>query len=90
MLEYPLDHLVLVSRELGVDPALPTGQPGDVIEVHCVGGPLKEVDPISRQCRDAIQQFRCGDAGSLAPVHNSPDRKPRQKFTPPSMIRKRR
>jgi hypothetical protein len=90
MIEYPLDHLVLVSREPGVDPSLPAGQSGDVVEVHCVGGPLKAIDPITYKCRDVNQQFRCGGAGALAPVHNNPARKPRQKFTPPAFAVKRR
>jgi hypothetical protein len=90
MVEYALDHLVLISREAGVDLSLPPGQTGDVVEVHCVGGPVKEVDPRTYQTRDAIQRFRCGDAGAIVPVHNNPERKPRQKFTPPSWVGKRR
>lgn len=89
-MEYALDHLVLVSREVGVDSALPPGQPGDVVEVHCVGGPVMEVDPISYTCRKTIQKFCCGDAGAITPVHNDPARKPRAKFSPPPFAGKRR
>ena len=73
-MEFALDHLVLVSREAGVDPSLPPGQTGDVVEVHCVGGPVKEVDPMTYQCRDAIQKFRL-NAGAVQTLlrHGIPD-----------------
>lgn len=90
MIQYALDKLVLVSREPGVDPALPPGEHGDVVEVHCVGGPVMQVDPVTRTCCETIQQFRCGDAGAITPVHNDPARKPRQKFSPPPFAGKRR
>ena len=67
-MEFTLDHLVLVFRSATTPKDAPIGTKGDVVEIHCAGGPVKEVDPISRSCRDANQCFRCDANGAITPV----------------------
>lgn len=67
-MEWALDHLELLFRPPSTPSDAPIGSAGDIVEVHCVGGPVKEVDPISRACLGPIQCFRCGREGSMTPV----------------------
>lgn len=59
MISYALNKLHNISRP-GEDPT-----EGDIIEVECVGGFIKEVDPITQTCRESRQRFILGADGAL-------------------------
>lgn len=59
MITSALKALHNISRP-GEDPT-----EGDIIEVECVGGFVKEVDPITRTCRESNQRFILGVDGAL-------------------------
>lgn len=52
-----IDRLVLVARQAATPAEAPIGTAGDTIEVHCVGGPVREVDPVTRKVTTTIKQF---------------------------------
>ena len=41
---------------------------GDIVEVECVGGFVKAVDPVTRTTREQNQQFRLDSEGRLETV----------------------
>lgn len=55
MVQYPLKAIHNVTRP-GEEP-----RTGDVVEVECVGGFVREVDPITRKCRETRKQFVFGE-----------------------------
>jgi hypothetical protein len=70
-MRFDLDHLVLLERPATTPADAPVGTPGDVVEVHCVGGPVMAVNPITRKATTTPQPFVIGDGGSLTPRHTN-------------------
>jgi hypothetical protein len=83
---WPIKQIHVVTPVAGKSPDVVAPIEGDIVEVECVGGFVREVDPRTRQATARHQRFQLGAAGQLTPVHGGDVTKPlsaddRQRFS---------